>query len=80
MNFSILNVALFGAGALLIASAIKGKSPQQIIAESVGGVKKPAAGTSADDTADEGNRGRARDYERASTGIQPMAPAVVTSP
>lgn len=46
MNFSLFNIALFGAGALLIAAAIKGKSPQELIAESVGSAKvatgKPA--------------------------------------
>lgn len=40
MNFSLLNVALFGAGALLIAAAIKGKNPRDLIADSISGAGK----------------------------------------
>lgn len=82
MNFSILNVALFGAGALLIASAIKGKSPQQLIAESVGSVKGGKAASPGEKlAAEEKPKANERDYAQNTTGIQPIAPGiVVTSP
>lgn len=41
MNFSLVNVALFGVGALLIMSAIKDTNPKEIITKAVasGGVR-----------------------------------------
>lgn len=35
MNFSLLNVALFGVGALLIVSAIKDTTPREIISTAI---------------------------------------------
>lgn len=81
MNFSLLNVALFAGGALLIASAIKDQTPRQIIAENVGAVRAPGKGrvaknaTSAaneayeagKDVADVANDAYATPYKVAST-------------
>lgn len=61
MNFSLLNVALFGVGALLIASAIKGKNPRDLVTESLQPVGGKKAIAPAKD--DEGERGRARDND-----------------
>lgn len=82
MNFSLINVALFGAGALLIAGAIKDKSPRQIIQEAMEGV---APGGKKGVNTDEENRGRARDAAAAAaqangTAITPMDPVAYATP
>lgn len=82
MNFSLLNVALFGVGALLIAGAVKDKSPRQIIMESMEGV---APGGKKSTNTDEENRGRARDAAAAAaqangTAITPMDPVGYATP
>lgn len=81
MNLSLLNVGLLGIGALLIAAAVKDKTPRQIISENVGAVKAGNKSTKLTDeqlrspTYDEGMRGAyGDDGIEEQTPIQPMTP------
>lgn len=55
MNFSLINVVMFGAGAILVYSAVKDKNPKQVVSDALNGKSAPSntAQPSALDTAPE---------------------------